>query len=201
VSEGHLCGEEINIEDIRRRLREYASPAAEFTTGRILRAAAVLIPLVCSQEKWYLIFTRRTDLVRNHKGQVSFPGGAVEAEDTCREDTALRETYEEIGIERQNIEILGCLWDMPTITGFVITPVVGRVLWPIDMRLAAEEVSRAFIVPLDWLAESTNREEIEVILPDGREEKVIHFKPYDGEKIWGATARITMNFLKAIGLL
>jgi 8-oxo-dGTP pyrophosphatase MutT (NUDIX family) len=201
VSGKQTCGAEINIEDIRKRLREYAAPAAAIPPGRTFRAAAVLIPLVCSQEEWNLIFTRRTELVQNHKGQVSFPGGAAEAEDICREDTALRETYEEVGIERANVEILGCMWDMPTITGFVITPVVGRVVWPLDMRLAAEEVSRAFIVPLNWLADPENREEVEITLPDGRQEKVIHFKLYDGERIWGATARIAINFLRVIGLI
>jgi len=201
VSESRQCGSEISIEAVHRRLQEYIPPApVPLAAGRTFRAAAVLIPLVCAQGRWHLLYTRRTDSVQSHKGQVSFPGGATEAEDASREDTALRETYEEIGIDRQDIEVLGCLWDMPTITGFVITPVIGQVTWPVELRLAADEVSRVFLVPLAWLADPDNREELELTLPDGRHEKVIYFKLYDGEKIWGATARITLNFLRVIGL-
>ncbi len=202
MSASRQCGNEISIEAVRRRLQEFVQPApVALAAGRTFRAAAVLIPLVCAQDQWHLLFTRRTDTVQSHKGQVSFPGGAAELEDTSREDTALRETYEEVGIERDRIDVLGCLWDMPTITGFVITPVIGQVAWPVELRLAADEVSRAFIVPLAWLASPENREEMELVLPDGRQEKVIYFKLYDGEKIWGATARIVLNFLRVIELI
>jgi 8-oxo-dGTP pyrophosphatase MutT (NUDIX family) len=160
-----------------------------------------LIPLACEEGQWNLLFTRRTEQLRNHKGQISFPGGSAEPEDASREATALRETYEEIGIRAAEIEILGSLWEMPTITGFLITPIVGRIPWPLELKLAVDEVSRAFLVPLGWLADPANHEEVPLNLPDGRNEKVIYFNPYQGEKIWGATARITLNFLRAIGLM
>ena len=121
--------------------------------------------------------------------------------DACREDTALRETYEEIGIEPGQIEILGKLWEMPTITGFSVTPVVGLIQWPTPLNVSPAEVSRVFIVPLGWLADPANHEEVELTLPDGRREKVIYFQPFEGEKIWGATARIAVNFLRVIELL
>jgi len=201
VKETRLCEREINKDAIRLLLREYAGPAATLVPGRNYRAAAVLIPLVCAQDKWHLLFTRRTDMVQNHKGQVSFPGGAAEAEDTSREDTALRETCEEIGIEQGQVEILGKLWEMPTITGFSVTPVVGLIPWPTPLSLSPLEVSRVFIVPLAWLADPANREEVELTLPDGRHEKVVYFQLFEGEKIWGATARIALNFLRVIGFI
>ena len=157
-----------------------------------------MIPLVCDQNRWHLLYTRRTDLVQNHKGQVSFPGGAVEEDDTCREQTALREAYEEIGVRADEIQVLGRLPEMLTITNYLITPVVGHMNWPLDLLLSQEEVSRAFIVPLDWLANNANHTETDLVLPNGRREKVVHFDPFDGEKIWGVTARLTLNFLQTI---
>ena len=195
---GRLCGSEINTDDIRFRLEEYSRPAVSLPPERTFRAASVLIPLACDENEWNLLFTRRTEHLQNHKGQVSFPGGSADPEDTDHAATALRETYEEVGISVEDIEVLGCLWDMPTITGFLITPVIGRIPWPVDLCLAPEEVSRAFLVPLRWLADPANHAEVELDLPDGRHEKVIYFNPFMGEKIWGATARITLNFLRAI---
>jgi 8-oxo-dGTP pyrophosphatase MutT (NUDIX family) len=193
------CDLEIDTDQIRKRLCEFAEPAPDLPPGRSYRAAAVLVPLVCVQGEWYLLYTKRTELVPNHKGQVSFPGGAVEAADTSREETALRETWEEIGVERGAVAVLGQMWEMPTITGFVITPVVGWMAWPVELHPEPNEVSRAFIVPLRWLADPANREEKELVLPDGRHERALYFNLFDGEKIWGATARITLNFLKIIG--
>lgn len=193
-----LCGSEINTEDIRCRLEAYSGPALSLPPERTFRAASILIALACDEDEWNLLFTRRTEHLQNHKGQVSFPGGSAEPQDENRAATALRETYEEVGIPPEDIEVLGSLWEMPTITGFLITPVIGRIPWPVDLRLAPEEVSKAFLVPLRWLADLDNHEEVPLNLPDGRHEKVIYFSPFQGEKIWGATARITLNFLRAI---
>lgn len=195
------CGAEISQDDIRCRLEGYARPSLSLPPEHAFRSAAILIPLACEAGQWNLLFTRRTEQLRNHKGQISFPGGSAEPGDASREATALRETYEEVGISAGEIEILGSLWEMPTITGFLITPVVGRIPWPTPLKLAAEEVSRAFLVPLHWLADPANHVELPLTRPDGRIEKVIYFSPYQGEQIWGATARITLNFLRAIGWL
>jgi hypothetical protein len=86
----------------------------------------------------------------------------------------------------------------PTITRYLITPVVGLIPWPYDLRFSDDEVSRVFTIPLAWLADAANRDEREMTLPDGRLEKVVFFNPYDGEKVWGVTARITLTFLKVI---
>src|SRR5258707_13783424 len=95
-----------------------------------LRCAAVLVPLVWHQDEWHLLFTRRTDKVESHKGQVSFPGGACDEGETTPEQTALREAEEEIGIHSGDVRVLGRLTNMITITSFRVTPVVGVIQWP-----------------------------------------------------------------------
>lgn len=191
------CGK-LSIELVQSRLAEIQHPGRMKLPGLSLREAAVLVPLVCDDGELNLLFTRRTDLVHDHKGQVAFPGGSVDPQDADLEHTALRETFEEIGIPPTEIRVLGRLPLFPTITGFLICPVVGMIPWPYDLRLSPQEVSRAFVIPLSWLADPANRTENEMTLPDGRVERVIFFNPYDGETLWGATARITLNFLKAI---
>src|SRR5215216_7838577 len=95
-----------------------------------LKCAAVLIPIVWHDDEWHLLFTRRTDIVESHKGQVSFPGGACDEGETTPEETALREAEEEIGIQPDNVRVLGTLANLVTITYFRVTPVVGVVQWP-----------------------------------------------------------------------
>ncbi len=192
------CGS-LSVEQIRTRLAEIKSPQRDLPYSISLRTAAVLVPLACDEGELHLLFTRRTDLVHDHKGQVAFPGGAVESQDASVEDTALRETYEEIGIPPREIAILGILPPFPTITGYLICPVVGMIPWPYDLHLSQQEVSRVFTVPFLWLADPVNRVEKEMVMPDGRVEKVVFFNDYEGEKVWGATARIALYFLRSIG--
>ncbi len=192
------CGS-LTVEQIRNRLAAVKPPEWSSPQGVSLRSAAVLVPLACDQGELNLLFTRRTDLVHDHKGQVAFPGGAAEPQDSSVEDTALRETYEEIGIPPKEICVLGKLPPFPTITGFLICPVVGMIPWPYDLHLSPEEVSRVFTVPFQWLADPANRIEKEMVLADGRVEKVTFFDNYEGEKVWGATARIALYFLRTIG--
>ncbi len=192
------CGG-LSSEQIRERLNANPVPDRPRPAGVFLRQAAVLIPLACERGDLSLLFTRRTDLVHSHKGQIAFPGGAIEPQDQTPAEAALRETYEEIGIPPTEVCLLGQLGHFPTVTGFVITPVVGLVPWPYDLHLSPEEVSRVFTIPLAWLSAPENRDEKEMTLPDGRVERVIFFHEYDGEKVWGATARITLWFLNSIG--
>jgi 8-oxo-dGTP pyrophosphatase MutT (NUDIX family) len=190
------CGN-LTSENIRGKLANLPLLSREIPAGP-LRKAAVLIPLVCEMGALHLLFTRRTDLVHDHKGQVAFPGGAVETQDQSMDDTALRETFEEIGIPPEEVCVLGRLPQYPTITGFLITPVVGLIPWPYDLRFSDQEVSRVFTIPLNWLADPQNREEKEMVFPDGRLERVVFFRPYLGENVWGVTARITLTFLKLL---
>ena len=166
------------------------------------KCAAVLIPLIQHESNWCLVYTRRTDQVENHKGQVSFPGGACDLNEIQAEDTALREAWEEIGIKREEVKILGKLADVETITNFRVTPVVGIIPWPYHFKLSQQEVSRVFKIPLDWLIQSSNWVEQKFIKKDiEKEYSLVTYLPYDGEILWGASARITHNFLKALDLI
>jgi len=161
-----------------------------------LKCAAVLVPLVWQDDEWHLLYTRRTDTVESHKGQVSFPGGACDDGETTPEQTALREADEEIGIRPSDVTILGRLSDMITVTYFQVTPVVGVVKWPTVFRVGEDEVARVFTIPLGWLANPSNRWQFE--RPETKR-GLIAYHPYDGELLWGATARMTVDFLEILG--
>jgi len=169
----------------------------ELTEETRLKCAAVLIPLVWYDEEWHLLFTRRTDTVESHKGQVSFPGGACDEGETTPEQTALREAEEEIGIHPGDVRVLGNLSNLITITYFRVTPVIGVVKWPNVFRVGEHEVARIFTIPLAWLANLSNRWQFEM---PGRARSLIAYHPYDGELLWGATARMTVDFLSVLGL-
>ena len=122
----------------------------EITEGTPVRDAAVLVPFVVRSGQLNVLFTQRTPHLAAHAGQISFPGGRVEASDAGREDTALRETEEEIGLARRHVEVLGFLDPYVTITGFVVTPVVALVTPPFELELDSFEVADAFEVPLSF---------------------------------------------------
>jgi 8-oxo-dGTP pyrophosphatase MutT (NUDIX family) len=162
-----------------------------------LKCAAVLIPLVWHDNEWHLLYTRRTDRVESHKGQVSFPGGACDEGETTPEETALREADEEIGLDPNDVRVLGRISTMITITYFRVTPVVGVIKWPAVFRVGEHEVARIFTIPLNWLANPANRWEF---TRPNTTRSLIAYHPYDGELLWGATARMTVDFLKVLGL-
>jgi 8-oxo-dGTP pyrophosphatase MutT (NUDIX family) len=197
---------EITAEFLRFKLQEADRSAAE-TDGYAeipihadvqLKCAAVLVPLVDFQNEWHVLYTRRTDKVESHKGQVSFPGGACDDGETTPEQTALREADEEIGIHSDDVRVLGRLSRMVTISKFRVTPVVGIISFPYAFKTSGTEVARVFTIPLLWLADRRNYWEFS--LP-GSERSVIAYHPYDGELLWGATARMTVNFMKILGLI
>lgn len=161
-----------------------------------LRCAAVLVPLVWQDDEWHLLYTRRTDTVDSHKGQVSFPGGACDDGETTPEQTALREADEEIGLSPNDVTVLGRLADMITVSYFQVTPVVGIVKWPTVFQVGEAEVARVFTIPLGWLGNSSNRWQFE---RSDSKRGLIAYHPYDGELLWGATARMTVDFLKVLG--
>ncbi len=163
------------------------------------RPAAVLMPLYQERDIWHLLFTRRTEFVESHRGQVSFPGGAIDEEDENPTQAALREVEEEIGIRAEDIEVLGMLDALLTTTQYAITPVVGTFPWPYDLRLNRAEVASVFGVSLEWLADKNNLEIRQREYPiSGGSIPVYYFKPYQGEIIWGATALLTITLLLLI---
>jgi 8-oxo-dGTP pyrophosphatase MutT (NUDIX family) len=200
-----LLTEEIII----RRLQAAYRPGVVASTDGVaeiyendnLKCAAVLIPLVWWKDEWQLVFTRRTETVEHHKGQVSFPGGGCDADESTPEATALREAQEEIGLNPEDVHLLGRMTDVITITRYKVSPVVGMIPWPYQVRLEPAEVERLFTIPLLWLAECTNWDEQPFTLDSHqRPFPVIRNRPYDGEILWGITARIVQNFLKVLGL-
>lgn len=168
-------------------------------TGAPLRQAAVLILFVRESAVWHLLFILRSEQVADHKGQVAFPGGGFEAGDRSPVDTALRETQEEIGVDPHDIRVFGQLDQISTGTGYIITPVVGAITWPYPIRLSTDEVDKVFTIPLSWLADPENREERSHPFL-GDQVKVVYYKIYQGEMLWGASARITTNLLKVLNL-
>ncbi len=196
ISEG-LISERLRLAEAGARSSSRGDAQTEHVTDARFKCAAVLVPLVVATDGWHLLYTRRTDRVESHKGQVSFPGGACDAGETSPEQTALREAQEEVGIDPAGVRVLGRLADMLTITNFRVTPVVGVIRWPTVFRLGEDEVERVFTIPLEWLADRGNRWEF--YMP-GRKGRVISYHPYDGELLWGATAQMTVDFLTVLGM-
>lgn len=158
--------------------------------------AAVLVPLVLRAEAPAVLLTRRTDHLHHHPGQISFPGGRVEAGDASSVATALRETYEEIGLGADRIELLGALPDYLTGTGFRVTPVVGLVHPPFELTLDAFEVAEAFEVPLSHFLDPANHQRHSMQV-EGRT-RHFHAMPYGDYYIWGATAGMLMSLYRAL---
>jgi 8-oxo-dGTP pyrophosphatase MutT (NUDIX family) len=173
------------------RVRRMVPPGA-------LVAAAVLVPIVDHAGEPYLLFTKRTDRVGHHKGQISFPGGVVDPGDRSFLDAALRECEEEIALPRAAVEPLGMLDDTETVaTRFVITPVVGVVRRPVAWQPDGEEIEKVIEVPFELLAaEGSFR--VERWERDGVT-RPVYFFDYEGETIWGATARILKHYLELVG--
>ncbi|MEN3974645.1 CoA pyrophosphatase [Emcibacter sp. SYSU 3D8] len=158
---------------------------------RKLRPAAVLVPVIDRDGGATVLLTLRTDHLSSHPGQVAFPGGRVDDTDRDPVDTALRETWEEIGLDRSFIDIVGALDTYETGTGFSITPVVGLVRPGFSLTLQVDEVAQVFEVPLDFFLDPANHQR------ESREWRgaMRHYyvMPYDGHHIWGATAGILVN--------
>lgn len=163
------------------------------------RPAAVLAAMYRNNGDWHLLFTRRTDTLREHSGQVAFPGGAVEQGDESRIDTALREAHEELGMAPDQVQVLGELDELMTVTMYRVTPVVGIVPWPLDLRPNPDEIAAVFGVPLGWLADPANAEQRERKSPiDGRPITVNYYRPWQGHVIWGATALMVQSLLAVL---
>lgn len=165
-----------------------------------LRPAAVLIPLLRKADGWHILFIRRAEHAEDlHSGQVAFPGGGAHPEDPDLITTALRETYEEVGVAPSDVHILGKLNEFITISSYRVTPVIGVIPWPYDIKIDPSEVNRAFTIPLDWLADPENHNIQERILPPPyKPASVVYFKPYEGELLWGASARFTLGLVSIL---
>ena len=165
--------------------------------GAGLRRAAVLLPLVVTEGGPALIVTRRTDHVEHHKGQISFPGGALDAgEDPAA--GALRETHEEIGVPPSDVTLLGGLDDEEAaISGFMVSPFAGTLPYPARLRVSADEVRAVLVVPLRTLLDPHNVRTELYRRPRG-DSVVMYYYQAGSDVIWGATGRIVARFLEAV---
>jgi len=158
------------------------------------RRAAVLIPLFKKNGKYHILFTRRTDKVEHHKGQISFPGGRQDEKDKDLLTTALREAREEMGIEKKDVRILGELDDICTATtDFCVSPFVALIPYPYPFKVNSREIEEVIEVPLSVLLdESRFRQELHK--GDGKP-FLVYFYQHKDHTIWGATATILKQLL------
>jgi len=155
---------------------------------KLLRDAAVLIPVVDRAEGAMVLLTKRAEKLRSHSGQVAFPGGTIDPTDPGPEGTALRETFEEIGLERDFVEIIGRMPDYVSGSGYRIVPVLAIVRPGFSLTLNADEVDAAFEVPLSFLMDPANHTRDSRFWNDL--EWFFYDMPYGGQRIWGVTAGI-----------
>ena len=153
-----------------------------------LRDAAVLIPVVDRAAGAMVLLTKRAEKLRSHSGQVAFPGGTIDPTDESPEATALRETFEEIGLDRGHIEIVGRMPDYVSGSGYRIVPVLSIVRPDFSLTLNADEVDAAFEVPLSFLMDPANHARDSRMWNDL--EWFFYEMPYGGQRIWGVTAGI-----------
>jgi 8-oxo-dGTP pyrophosphatase MutT (NUDIX family) len=170
--------------------------AISLAEGTRVTEAAVLVPLVNRPGRIHLLLTQRTPHLDDHAGQISFPGGRVETADANREETALRETEEEIGLGRGTVALLGRLpvYEIPS--GFRITPVVGWIEPPFTLKPDPFEVAAAFEAPLEHFLDAANYQRREFRFR-GRHRHYLAI-PYEGRYIWGATAGMLYNLCRML---
>lgn len=164
--------------------------------GGDLRRAAVLVPVVMTETGPHLLFTRRTQSVETHKGQISFPGGAMDSTDANEVDTALREFEEELGVSCRSVAVMGTLDTVATPSGFLITPVVGILSSAPVVRPSPEEVAEVFTVPLD-LFFRPRRWKVEQRERNGQIRDVWFFDTGD-HTVWGATALMVRDLVRRL---
>jgi len=180
---------------VEQRLREALSRRQkQRITDAKLVPSAVLVPIYRRQGQYYILFTQRTERVKEHKGQISFPGGARQEGDRTLLDTALRECAEEIGLAPGEVEVLGELDDTVTaVSNYIVTPFVGVIPWPYQFQVDGWETEEIIEVPISVLMDKDCwRQETEII---GGQAVTSYFYHYRGKVVWGATARILHQFL------
>ena len=170
--------------------------------GHQRTSASVLVPLVQREQGLTVLLTQRTSHLRDHAGQISFPGGRAEVSDADAIDTALRETEEEVGLARRHVEVLGALPIYRTVTNYDVTPIVALVRPPFELAIDAHEVAEAFEVPLAFLMTPAHHQRHVFEFAGGRREFLSMPWPRpDGQGdyfIWGATAAMLRNFYRLL---
>ncbi len=166
------------------------------SAGEMDRAAAVLFPFYWKDDEPWVLFTQRNGNLKHHSGQVSFPGGAFEDHDKNIKHTALRETHEEIGVVRENINLWGFLDGLTSISGFFVTPFVGEIKDVTQLKIDQNEVDRAFGVPFTFFQDQNNRVKNKIKTPFG--DRHYYVFEYKDDVIWGLTAQIIVQLVDRI---
>ena len=157
--------------------------------------AAVLLPIFLKDGQYHILFTQRSNHVHHHKGQISFPGGGRHESDRSLQDTALRETWEEIGLEPRDVELLGELDDARTTTsGFVVSPFVALIPYPYKFKVSDYECDEIFDLPVEDIVKKAKIKDDRYAVGD--EHFITYSYEYSGRVIWGATAGILHQFLE-----
>lgn len=206
AGEAAIADERLQANWLRQRFAHPPAWNAETSDEHLLRAqgkpvtpASVLIPLVVREDGLTVMLTQRSEHLTDHGGQISFPGGRWEESDASPIETALRETEEEVALDRRHVEVLGTLPDYFTGTGYRVTPVAAIVQPPFTISADPKEVAEVFEVPLVFLMDGAHHQLRDVELPSGVR-RTFYTMPYQRYFIWGATAGMLRNlfhFLRA----
>lgn len=197
--ESRFAGMGSEMDPLTRALQDVEGPVPKPFIDYLQRRrspAAVLLALIERPEGLALLFTERADHLKDHPGQVSFPGGRIELGDAGPVEAALREANEEVGLDPQQVSVAGCLGRFLTVTGFLVTPVVGFVTPEFQPVPDDTEVAEVFEVPLEFLLEEDN---IRVTYRERLGARMrVHEITYEGHRIWGATASMLIGFISLI---
>jgi 8-oxo-dGTP pyrophosphatase MutT (NUDIX family) len=194
------CADELiqRIKEIltQREIKRVSAESGLMAKEPPLVRAGVLLPLFCKDGSYHILFTKRTDKVRHHKGEISFPGGIYDISDHDIAATALREAHEEIGVRPQDVSLLGALDEIMTMSDFIVSPFVGFIPYPYTFVPSHEEIEEIILLPLaGFLREGALSEEYRTYLD--KTEKVLIYQS-GGYVIWGATAKVLRQFLVLI---
>jgi len=198
LNDSKVMAKRIELSVLLRDILSQRPPKEIEDKGADHRHAAVLVPFFKADGEYGVLFTKRTNRVEAHKGQISFPGGAVDEEDRSFVETALREAHEEIGLRPDEVTILGQTDDTRTVaSNFIIHPFVGLVPYPYPFRINAGEVKKLIEVPLKVFLSDELQSRTMPVEYEGRTYEGVAY-PYDGDVIWGATARIMETLVEII---
>ena len=184
---------DLNIPSLRRSLAE--APGQPISDSS-LSPAGVMLLVYPIDGRYHVLLNRRTDTVEDHKGEIALPGGRVEERDGSVEEAALRETHEEMGILPKDVDVLGELDGVATISNYAVTPFVGTIPYPYTFDPSPSEVAEVIEVPVGVLSDPRSHRS-QAWLVDGRREDGVAYA-HDGNVIWGATAMILGSFLERV---
>ena len=193
-----------HITNIKSNLLKYGSCSSDFDLNPDMNLdqefnfldASVLIPILTFKKDLEILLTKRSNNLKNHPGQIAFPGGKKDQSDSSPIETALRETQEEVGLNPKNVEIIASLPSHKTATGFVIKPYLGLINQPFSETLRQGEVDEIFTVPYEYILNEENFS-IQTRKWNGSQ-RSYYVVPYGPYYVWGATARILLNLSRAL---